>query len=404
MYTSVTKLYDVIVVGAGPVGSYVAYKLAGMGYGVVVLERRERLGEQVCCTGIIGQECVSSFAVDESVILRRANSAKLFSPSGRLLRLWREETQACIIDRAAFDLAMANRAQAKGVQYILNSPVHNIEVWDNKVRVEAAHQEERSSFEARAIVIATGFGSRLIDRLGLGKVSDFVRGAQTEVPATDIDEVEVYFGKEIAPGFFAWLVPTSPHRALVGLLSRRSPGLYLGKLMSSLVAQGKIVAAEAEFNYGGIPLQPLAKTCAERLIVVGDAAGQVKPTTGGGIYYGLLCADIAANTLHQALASNALSAKSLADYEREWRRKLGRELRTGYWARKFYERLSDGQIDRIFDIIKSYGIDQALLRAEELSFDWHGAVVLRLLKHRAVSKAIEMVRLPFHLGGGSEGG
>ena len=387
-------MYDVIVVGAGPVGSHVAYKLAGIGYGVVVLEQKERLSERVCCTGIIGQECVSSFAVNENVILRWANSAKLFSPSGRLLRLWREETQACIIDRAAFDLAMGNRAQAKGAQYILNSPVRNIEVRDDRVRVEAAHQEERSSFEARAVVIATGFGSRLVDRLGLGKVGDFVMGVQAEVPAIEVDEVEIYLGQEIAPGFFAWLVPTSPHRALAGLLSRYSPELYMRKLMLSLVAQGKIVSAEAKLSYGGIPLKPLAKTCAERLIVVGDAAGQVKPTTGGGIYYGLLCADIAANVLHRALASNALSAESLADYEREWKRKLGRELRVDYWARKFYERLNDGQIDSIFDIIKSHGIDEALLKAEELSFDWHGAVVLRLLEHRAVSKAIEMMKLP----------
>jgi flavin-dependent dehydrogenase len=298
---------------------------------------------------------------------------------------------------------MANRAQAKGTQYILSSPVQNIEVGDDRVRVEATHQEERSSFEARVVVIATGFGSKLIEGLGLGKSGDFVMGVQAEVSAIEVDEVEVYLGQEIAPGFFAWLVPTSPHRALVGLLSRRSPGLYLRRFMSSLATRGKIVSDEAELSYGGIPLKPLAKTYAERLIVVGDAAGQVKPTTGGGIYYGLLCADIAANILHRALASNTLSAKSLADYEREWRRKLRQELRIGYQARKFYERLSDGQIDRIFDIIKSQGIDEALLKAEEMSFDWHGAVVLRLLEHRAISKAIEMMKIPFHVGRGSKG-
>ena len=114
-------MYDVIVIGGGPVGSRVAYRLAGMGYGVMVLERKETLGGQVCCTGIIGQECVRSFAIGESVILRRANSAGLFAPSGSWLRLWREETQACIVDRGAFDLDMANRAQDKGAQYILNS-------------------------------------------------------------------------------------------------------------------------------------------------------------------------------------------------------------------------------------------------------------------------------------------
>jgi len=389
-------LYDVIVIGGGPVGSYVAYKLAGMGYDVVVLEQKERLGGQVCCAGIISQGCVSSFAIDDSVVLRRASSARLFSPSGRLLRLWRQETQACIVDRAAFDVAMVSRAQGKGAKYVLNSPVSDIEVRDDRVRVGAAQQGEGLNLEARVVVIATGFGSRLAE--GLGTVGDFIMGAQAEVETIGVDEVEFYFGQGIAPGFFAWLVPTSPPKALVGLLSRHSPGLYLRKLMSSLLAQGKIVSDEAELSHRGTRLKPLARTYSDRLMIVGGAAGQVKPTTGGGIYYGLLCADIAANNLHRALESDDLSAKSLASYERDWKRKLGRELKICYWARKFYEHLSDRQIDRVFDIIKSNGIDEALLKAGDLSFDWHGEVILRLVGHRVLFKAIEAMKIPFRIG------
>jgi len=391
-------LYDVIVIGGGPVGSYMAYKLARMGYEVVVVEQKERLSEPVCCTGIIGRECVSSFGIDESVILRQVNGARLFSPSGRLLGLWRQEPQACIVDRAAFNMAMANRAQDKGVEYVLNSPVRGIQVGNDGVRVEAIRHGEKLNFVARVVVIATGFGSLLVEELGLGKVGDFVMGVQSEVETKGVDEVEVYFGQEIAPAFFAWLVPTSPQRALVGLLSRRNPGVYLRKLMSSLLAQGKIASAEAELRYGGIPLKPLARTYSERLIVVGTAAGQVKPTTGGGIYYGLLCADIAADNLHLALKNDDLSARNLANYGRCWKRKLSWELKVGYWARKFYELLSDRQVDRIFDIIKSNGIDEALLKADDLSFDWHGKAMLRLMGHGVLSKAIETMKIPFHLG------
>jgi len=127
---------------------------------------------------------------------------------------------------------------------------------------------------------------------------------------------------------------------------------------------------------------------------VGSAAGQVKPTTGGGIYYGLLGADIAANILNQALERDDLSARNLANYEREWKEKLASELRVGYWARKLYEKLSDAQIDRIFDIIKSNGIDKALLSNDDLSFDWHSGAVLRLMGHQSLSKVIKAMKIP----------
>jgi len=389
-------LHDVIVVGGGPVGSYVAYQLAGMGYEVVVLEKKEKLGEQVCCTGIISQTCVDSFAIDDSVILNRVNGARLISPSGRLLRLWRQETQACIVDRAAFDMSIASRAQVKGAQYVLNSPVSAIEVGDDKVRVEVARRGERLNFEGRAVVIAAGFGSRLVE--GLGKIGDFVMGAQAEVETVGVDEIEIYFGQEIAPGFFAWLVPTSSPRALVGLAVYRRSGFYLRKLMSSLQAQQKIVSAEAKPCYRAIPLKPLPKTYGRRLVVVGDAAGQVKPTTGGGIYFGLLCADIAANNLHRALKADDLSAKNLASYEREWKKRLEQELRICYYARKFYEHLTDKRIDKVFDIIKSTGIDKALLKTDGLSFDWHGEVILKLLRQKVLSKAVEAMKIPFRIG------
>jgi len=392
-------LYDVAVIGGGPVGSHVAYKLAGMGYGVVVLEQKERLEEPVCCTGIISEECVRSFAVNHNVILGKVNSARFFSPSGKVIRLWRQETQAYILDRAAFDVAVASRVQGRGAEYILNSPVRNIEVADDRVRVEVARQGEISHFDARVVVIASGFGSSLVEGLGLGKTSHFVMGAHAEVETMGINEMEVYFSQKVAPGFFAWLVPISPFTARVGLLSRHSPGPYLKKLISSLVAQGKITSAEVEFSYGGIPLKPLARTYGARLLVVGTAAGQVKPTTGGGIYYGLLSADIAASSLHQALESNDLSARGLAKYEREWKRRLGRELRMGYWTRRFYEHLSDRQIDRIFTIITANGMDDALLKANDVSFDWHSIGLVRLLGHRAISKAIKVAKIPFNLGG-----
>jgi len=391
-------LYDVAVIGGGPIGSYTAGKLAGMGYGVVVLEANERPGQKVCCTGLIGQECVAAFNIDDKVILRRVNSARLFSPAGRLLHLWRQENQACIVDRVAFDEILVNRARQNGAGYLFNSRVSSIEIGNDGVRLRATCNGEELRVEARAAVIAAGFGSSLVEQLGLGRVGDFVVGAQAEVETSGTDEIEVYFGREIAPCFFAWLVPTSPRRARVGLLSRLKPVHYLKRLLSSLVAQGKIASGEVELSYGGIPLKPLPRTFGKRLLVVGDAAGQVKPTTGGGIYYGLLCADIAANSLNLALSNDTLTAGCLAGYEKEWKRKLGSELRRGYRARKLYERLSDRQVDWVFDIIITSGIGKALLEEADLSFDWHAGAISKVLAYKAISQAVKAIKIPFRTG------
>lgn len=382
------ELYDVIVVGAGPVGSFLAHRLATLGHKVAVFERRPGFGDNVCCTGIIGKECFDRFPVAKNGMLYEASSAKFFTPSGRCLRLSKETVQAYVVDRAEFDRALVERARDAGARYFLSSIVEDISRLNDRVRAQVKWGGEAGSFESKLVVISAGFGVSLPQKLGLGKIPDFVLGAQAEVCVDRLDEVEVYFGQAIAPGFFAWLVPTSPGKALVGLLSRRSPGSHLKNFISTLLAQKKIISTDGKITYGGIPLKPLPRTYSERLIVVGDAAGQVKPTTGGGIYYGFLCADIAAEVISDALNAGDFSARRLSSYEVRWKKKLLRELQIGYWARQIYEKLNDRQIEHIFDIIQTNNIHETLLRSPEFSFDWHSDSILRALKDNSLRKAV----------------
>lgn len=368
------------MIGAGPAGSQVAYRLASLSYKVFVFEEHQKIGEPVQCTGIIGRECVERFQVPESLILGEENSAKLFGPSGRFLRLEKDTVQAFVVDRAGFDQVLAERAQKEGAQYLLGSRVTDLQVRNDGIRVEVDHLGKIATFEGKTAVIASGVGTKLPYRLGLGQIGDYVAGAQAEVAIDGVDEVEVYFGQRIAPGFFAWLVPISQGKGLAGLFSRRSPGIYLRDLLLNLRLQGKITA-EAKVSYGRIPLRPLPRTYASRVVVVGDAAGQVKPTTGGGVYYGLLCAEIAAGVLNKALATNNYSGKLFSRYEKAWKARLGRELRIGYFTRRLYEKLSDWQIETVFRIIESKGIHQALLDSPDMSFDWHRGLILRGLKY-----------------------
>ena len=374
-------MYDAVVIGAGVAGSYVAYSLASLGYEVAVFEEHEKIGEPVQCTGIIGVECFHRFPLFEGTVLSGVNSARLFSPSGRELRIWRDSVQAYIVDRAAFDRTLADKAQQQGAHYLSSVRVGNIAILDDGVRMEA--EDGKRVFDAKTAVIASGAGSNLPRKLGLGRAGDLVAGAQAEVNTDGGGEIEVYFDQEVAPGFFAWFVPTARDRALVGLLSRRTSGFYLKKLLSSLYLQGKIATPEAQITYGGVPLRPLSKTFRERVLVVGDAAGQVKPTSGGGIYYSLLCAEIAADTLHQALSGTNFSERLFARYQESWKQMIGRELRLGYLARRFYEKLSNHRIDQIFDIVESRGILESLLKSPSISFDWHGDIIVSGLKQLA---------------------
>ena len=387
-------MYDVVVVGGGPTGSYTARRLAEMGHSVLVLEKKSRAGERVCCTGIVGLECVNTFNIEDRLILRKVNSASLFPPSGKPLFIKRQEPQACILDRAAFDIDMAERAQSAGAEFSVNSRVTDINIEKDGVTINVSGKSKRTEVESKAVVIAAGFSPSLLQRLGLGTYGDFTVGTQVEIETNGIENVEVYFG-EIAPGFFGWIAPTTSPLARIGLLARKTPGTHLRKWLKKLESEGKIPSTAGEPSYGAIPLKPPPRTYGQRLIAVGNAAGQVKPTSGGGIYYGLLGGEIAAETLHGAIENDDFSVKRMARYERGWKKKLGRELTVGYWARRIFERLSEKQIDRIFEIVKSGNIDEAMLKAKDLSFDWHSKTIIRLVRYQMVARTMKILRAPF---------
>jgi digeranylgeranylglycerophospholipid reductase len=390
-------MYNTIIIGAGPAGSYLAEKLAQLGYKVLVLDKKMVAGQDICCTGIVSKECLNLLAIDNSLIMRQASSARFLSPSGKPLRLWRADEVSYIIDRPALDLALASRAQASGASYLFCAHVTDIQIGADYIHVTVNHHGQNKIFKAETAVIATGFGSSLPRKVGLGKISDFMVGAQAEVDISNLDEVEVYFDQSLAPGGFAWLIPTRDGKGFAGLMTHQQPNWHLSKLLSNLKAQGKITSTKAISGYSAIPLQPLHKTYTDRILIVGEAAGQVKPTTGGGIYYGLLCAIIAADSLHQAFLANDFSKPRLASYQKKWRAKLGQELQVGYWVHRLYGKLNNQQIERLHNFISSNGIPQFIAKSDDFSFDWHSKLILNMLKHLAITIPAKVMKaIPSH--------
>ena len=383
-------MHDVIVVGAGPAGNNVAYRLASLGYGVTVVDWRTRIGDKLC-TGIVGRECIQRYPVDKSLIFCDAKLARVIAPGGEALDFVRQDVQAQVVDRVGYVASFADMARRAGATYLLGHRVTDVSYQGEYVSIQLVDEMERRTLRARALVLASGFGSELTGQLGLGRLGDFVTGFQAEVLATHIDQIQVYFGHDISPGFFAWLVPTSGSKALVGLLARQHGQVHLDNFMLKLREEGKITAVTKGPSRWGIPLKSLRRTFGERVVVVGDAAGQVKPTTGGGIYYALLASEIAADTLHQAFCRNDLSASQLSSYEKEWKALLSRELTIGYHARRLFEVLKDSQIDLLMRTIARNGIFKELVDSRSMSFDWHSRLIIGVMGHPLLTKTLSVI-------------
>jgi flavin-dependent dehydrogenase len=232
--------------------------------------------------------------------------------------------------------------------------------------------------------LADGFGSPLARQLGLGSVPDFATGAQAVVSTALLDEVEVHLGQQVAPGFFSWVVPTRPYQALVGLLARRQAAEHLAAFLQSLQRQGIVLGVDKAATSWGIPLRPLKRTYSDRVVVVGDAAGQVKPITGGGIYYALLAGELAASVLGDRVSR----------YQDRWQSLLSSELDVGYCARRVYELLNDQQIGFLLRAAAgggANGLRAQLAEGAGMSFDWHGRIISRLMGHPVLGGALQVI-------------
>jgi len=387
------QFYDVIIVGAGPAGSSIAHELASSGHDVAVFEEKSAPGLNACCTGIISTECFQSLDLGTDGILTKVNSAKFFSPSGRYLRVQTENVQAYVVNRLLLDKALASKAQSQGAKYFFSSPVIDIIPGKDSIQAETLCSGAREIFSAKAVVMANGFRPKLSRKLDLGKIKSFLVGAQAEIEAKNVDELEVYFSQGIAPGAFAWLVPISTNKAYIGLLATSHAKLHLQKFLNNLFCQGRVTSREVEIEQKAIPVGTLARSYGDRVLVIGDAAGQVKPTTGGGIYFGHIGAKIAAEVLDEALSSDNLTSGQLSNYQKQWKAKMGKELSRGYRARWAYTKLSDRQIEGIFNALDSSGMAEALLNSGNFSFDWHSRLILAVLRRSSAYPLLKIKHL-----------
>jgi geranylgeranyl reductase family protein len=380
-------MLDVAIVGGGPGGMAAARHLAKDGWSVAVFEEHDHLGTPVHCTGVLAEDVIAPMNLPAETILNPLSTVRFIAPAGHSFEYTTATTEAVVIDREAFDDALGRRAELAGAHLIRGRRVIAIDPGAGSVQLTLADGE---SLPARAVILACGANYAFQRRLGMGMPSAFLQSAQLELPAGHLGDVEIHFGSEIAPKGFAWTVPVqraSGTFARIGVMAEGDAAVYFSRMVERVRERwGVTIPAAMTPRRRMLPLGTVKRTYADRVLAVGDAAGLVKPTTGGGIYYSVVSGEIAAEVLGSRLAVDDLSAAAMREYEVRWRGRFQSEFTAQLALRFVAQRMRDTDIDALFTVARTDGILPLVRKTAR--FNRHRDFILALLRHQPARRAL----------------
>ncbi|WP_266075105.1 geranylgeranyl reductase family protein [Haladaptatus caseinilyticus] len=320
-------MYDFVVVGAGPAGSRFARRAADAGRDVLVLERGE-VGTPLACSGHVSTD-IWEFIPDgarDHLLQNEIYGARFHvgGPRSSEHPFYKDEVISNVIDRVGLDRVLARAARDAGADVREEHSVTDVAEHGNFVDVTANTPDGTETFRGKMVVGCDGPVSRVRRELGLPEPAEKLQGVLGFAPkAHGGNFVDVHL---TAPKFFAWRIPRGDAGVEYGLAA--PPGRSARALFDEFTADYDVETNE--FCAGMIPIGPPASVTAHRGFLIGDAAAQTKPFTGGGILYGMTSADHAVRTIDPD------DPGTLADYERAWRKELKNEIRLGHWVRRAY--------------------------------------------------------------------
>lgn len=336
---------DVVVVGAGPAGATAARYAAQAGLSVLLVEKRQEIGTPVQCAEGVAREQIAPFIEPDSRWISATISQAQIAvvERGKVREMAGGGALGYILERRIFDRALAEQAVAAGARLMVKTMAVGLLLEDNVVKgVELATPAGRQEVQARIVVAADGVESWVGRWAGLETrlhPQDLMSCAQYLLAGIDINPQCTYYylDETLAPGGYAWIFPKGEGRANVGLgiqsdLAEMPPQAYLDRFVEyhRFLAQGSPVCLVA----GGVPVSlPPSHIVTNGLMLIGDAARQVDPLTGGGIGNGMVAGRLAAEVAVEALEAGDTSARFLDRYRERWESVLGRKMARNYRIR-----------------------------------------------------------------------
>jgi digeranylgeranylglycerophospholipid reductase len=350
---------DVVVVGAGPAGLTAARVISRRGFNVAILEKERRLGVKPCGEAVSKKTLdTAAVAPSKDFIVQEITRASVYAPNGRNISIEDESGAGYILNKTLFLQHLAEKAAEAGAHIYMNQAAVDVTRGDDMIKVETKGEE----WQAPLLLGADGFSSVVSRRLVFEKAR-----ARTLIPCLqyvmvncnldDSHTTSFYLGRNVAPLGYVWVFPTGRRKANVGIGVRGSPAKpYLDRFIKehpTLFSKAEIIGVEAApVTISGI----LERVVDDNVMLVGEAAGQVIPFTGGGIHSSITAGTMAGETAVKALEAENLSRGRLRKYAERYDEHWGKRIRDSLKALHVIERLNDDDLNALVDILEPQDI------------------------------------------------
>ena len=352
--------YDVAVIGGGPVGSTFARNIAEKGLNVAIFEKKREVGVPLQCAGLLGSKIKDVNFLPDEVILNDIYGACVFSPSNTMISMKKNEPLAYVVDRIAYDKFLSQLSVEKGAELFLNHNINKVNTKNGEIFLK------NKKITADVIVGADGYSSIVSSEFN--KKPKTIQAIQylieNDTDSFDEDYFKVNIDSSISPGFI-WNIPLTKSTSRVGLFADYNYKELNGILNKFLEKEENLKNAQIlKKYYGRIPLYESKKIVKDKAILIGDSASQVKPTTGGGLIIGFVCAKLAADIVYEAI--NSKNMNILKNYQKKFKKMYKNELEIQLKVANTYKSLNNDDLNSIISKLKEKDIGKIVSKYGDL--------------------------------------